>query len=108
MLAPMPVPDGTKQFVKIRSTVLGVPLDLYYRWNSRTKLWTLDVDVEEVPLVTGQVLRPGKDLLARAESTLKPPVILFVVWADNVEDLTTPGLTDFADRAMLMVYDGSV
>lgn len=106
MIAVMPAPDGTQHFVTFRSVVLGVPLDLFYRWNSRTLLWTLDVDIEDVPLVTGQVVRPNKDLLARGDVTRKPAVEMRCFWAEDPDDLTTPGLTDLADRAMVVVYDG--
>jgi hypothetical protein len=106
MIATLLAPDGTRNFVSVRATVLGVALDLRYLWNARTEHWTLDVSVDGVPLVYGQVLRPGKDLLARADVRLKPKVIMVVLWTDDIQRLDTPGLTDFAERAMVVVSAG--
>lgn len=99
----VPTPTGQFPYWSVSTKLEGVELSLEYRWNDRAQYWTIDINlIDDTPLVTGQVLKPYKNLLARAEGEISPPGALFVYQPGNPEPLI-PGLTDFG-QSVILVY----
>jgi hypothetical protein len=94
----LPVPDGTYQIWSVRVKIGGVDVDLKYRWNRTALYWTLDVLLTDgTPLVVGQVIFAGKDLLSRATDTRRPVGGIFCARQPR------PGLTEFQPGDMQYV-----
>ncbi len=100
MIINLPTPDGTKYSWVVTVPIENVDTDLHYKYNARSQLWSLDVYVNDVALIHGSAVRPGKDILAGTYVAEKPPGVIWCVWPADPTKLDAPGLLDFSTCAV--------
>lgn len=73
-----------------------------FRWNARTSVWQFSIlDLESTPVLTGQAVACGLNLLKRAVGG--PGGQIFALSSDG--GVEPPGLLELGDRVLLFYSD---
>lgn len=100
-----PTPDRIE--TRYRTTLNEREYRVFVRYNSRNEHYYFDLELlDETPIVTGVVVRPGYNLLARARHELTPPGAIFVSWPGD--SLLAPKFNELGDTAQLYYWDGEL
>lgn len=82
-------------------TLQGADYIMVFAWNYRGGFWNLDLqDANGNPLLSGQPVLVGVNLLGQSANHSVPPGILLAIDTSGVG--TDPGLTDLGNRVLLM------
>lgn len=103
--------DGTAHY-SFRTRLDGEDYAFTFRFGERRQAWHFDMaTLSGERLVTGQMVSPGKDLLKRVSTELKPPGTLYALnfsTASGQSVVDRPGLFDLGPggRCLLLYTEG--
>jgi hypothetical protein len=95
-------------------TIYRVPLSeatfmVRLRYNSRLEVYHFDLDtLDDIPIVTGQLVKPLLNLLARARHPRTPPGQIFLEWTHSETEYRAPKLNEIGEASELLYWNGEL
>lgn len=100
----LPLPADNTPFFEQRTQLDGVDYIFSFKFNETRNLWTFNMTgPDEEPVISGQSIYTGVDLLRRSVARSKPPGVLTAISENG--DTSTADLAALGNRVNLYYFD---